>query len=540
VTAQDVENGSASLADFALAARDYFANYFQGITTQQQAYVRCAMRQEGSVWRSGLTYLVRLTPDSRVYIHARDMSFSGRRLAPAIYEAILRALGIDPGALTDPAAAPSVFTRAAAGNGGTFNVTDTPGASGYVTAYFTARFQHPAVLLAGFDLGEQHLVPIADEDLDYGDPPVAAEDVADRATLKAFVTAAGQHIIDFLESDDLAAASNARIVMRDPDGPWRHDPVYLAMMERASRQIVFHGGFPDWFEFRRGGIARDIATGELVVEQLVAAAESSPEGGFWLYHFDSPVDDTDSEDIPKLGYARVLTAHLPSPDGRTVPTDFIFNSGFYLTSDSEFVQRILDALDEGQRSILFGMTSPEDEDVVTGDAVNVRAMGAPTDTVHFAYRPFGLPDGPFTYAGAATNRKAVASFGWDTLDLPDDDYELVALYTEDDGYSVVYDSLEVSVDNAGDGGGGAAAPILPGGGRPLDPTLPALVGLMLAWLMFGRAALQTVSHHGLASLLATVNRPTALRAAAISAPSASSVPGSHAACIRLKSCRSSL
>ena len=125
--------------------------------------------------------------------------------------------------------------------------------------------------------------------------------------------------------------------------------------------------------------------------------------------------------------------------------------------------------------------------MVSGDAVAVSVMGAPTDTVHFAHRPAGLAEEPYTYAGAATNRDVMASFTWDTLDLPDDDYEFVALYTEDDGYSVIYDSIEVSVDNVGGGGGGCvAAPVLPGGGGPLDPTLPALVGLVLAWLIRSR------------------------------------------------------
>ena len=81
----------------------------------------------------------------------------------------------------------------------------------------------------------------------------------------------------------------------------------------------------------------------------------------------------------------------------------------------------------------------------------------------------------------------MASFAWNTLDLPDDDYELVALYTEDDGYSVTYDSIEVSVDNVADGGGGCvAAPVLPGGAGPMDPTLPALVGFLLIYLFWGR------------------------------------------------------
>ena len=478
VTAQQVEDGSASLADFVLAARDYYVSQAEPVTDAEQAaaaYVRCRIRQDGSPWQSGSTYLVRLTPDGRVFNHARDMSLSGRQVTPAIYGAILHALGIGPDALTDRAAAQAAFTAAAAGDGGPFNVPHVPGAAGYATVHLRAGSPFPYVMLAGFEVGEPHLVPISEEDIDYGDPPLTAREVVDRATLKAFVTAAMEYAIELLASGDLDAMSIARMALRDANGPWRHGPVYLAMMERASRQILFHAAFPDRFELRRGGISRDAATGELIVEQLIAAAESSPEGGFWLYHFDNPADDTDSADIPKVGYARMFAGgHL------------IINSGFYLSPDSVFVQRILEALDDGQTSIMFGITTPDDGDAVD-DVVDVTAMGAPTDAVHFAYRLAGAADEPFTYLGAATNREAVASFAWDTLNLPDDDYELAALYTEDDGSRVVYDVIEVGVDNVGGGGGGCVAvPVLPGGGGPLDPTLPALVGLVLAWLAFGR------------------------------------------------------
>ena len=332
VTAQQVEDGSASLTDFALAVRDQFVHEFQGITPQQQAYVRCRIRQEGSPWRSGSTYLVRLEPDGRVYTHAQDMALSGRLLSPVIYRAILHALGMDPAALTDSAAVLAAFTTAAAGEGSLFTVPDIPGASGHATAYFSAGLQSPSVSIAGFDLTASHLIPISEEDIEYGDPPITAEDVVDRATLKAFVTAAGAYVIGLLESGDLAAASKARIALRDPNGPWRHGPVYLAMMERASKQILFHGAFPDRFERRQGGISRDAVTGELIVEQLIAAAESGPEGGFWQYHFDNPADDTDSADIPKVGYARIVTATIPVPGGRLISTDLIINSGFYLTT----------------------------------------------------------------------------------------------------------------------------------------------------------------------------------------------------------------
>ena len=335
VTAQQVEDGSASLTDFALAARDQFVSESQGITTvKQMAYFGCIIRQEGSAWRSGSTYLVQLTLDGRVLVHTQDMALSGRLLHPVIYGAILHALGIDPAALTDLAAIQAAFAAAAAGDGGLFDVAGVPGASGYATVYLSVNLRQPIVLLVGFDLSESHLVPISDEAIDYGDPPITARDVVDRATLKAFVTAAGEYVLELLESGDLAVVSKARIAFRDPNGPWRHGPVYLSVMERASRLILFHGGFPDRFEFRQGGISRDIATGELVVDQLIAAAESSPEGGFWEYYFDNPADDLDSADVPKVGYARVFTRHAPLPDGSTVSTDYIINSGFYLSPGS--------------------------------------------------------------------------------------------------------------------------------------------------------------------------------------------------------------
>ena len=140
VSAQEVEDGSASLTDFALAATAQFVNDTQGVTTvRQAAYTGCLIRQEGSPWRSGATYVVQLTPDGRVLIHAKDMSLSGRQLNPAIYGAILRVLGIDPAALANPAAAFSAFSAAAAGAGGPFDVAALPGASGYANVFIIGQ-----------------------------------------------------------------------------------------------------------------------------------------------------------------------------------------------------------------------------------------------------------------------------------------------------------------------------------------------------------------------------------------------------------------
>lgn len=68
----------------------------------------------------------------------------------------------------------------------------------------------------------------------------------------------------------------------------------------------------------------------------------------------------------KVGYARVFTRHGRLPDGTIAPTACIINSGFYLTSDSVFVQRIPEALEDGQPSMMFGISTLEDGGVAAG------------------------------------------------------------------------------------------------------------------------------------------------------------------------------
>ena len=247
VTAQQVEDGSASLMAFALAAR---ASVSQPSMSQaDKTYAACLYRQEGSPWRSGSTYLVSLTPDGRVLGHAANMSLSDGLLDPVIYEAILRALGIDPEVLHDLAAAVAAFTVAIAGNGGPFDVPAIPGAAGYATAYDSALLGSPIVLLAGFKLDHSHLI---DEPIEHIQPAVYAKDVVDRASLKAYLDAAGEYILQ-IQQAGLAAVSKTRLALRDPNGPWRHGSVYLVVVEPETRIILFHGAFPDQLELRQAG-----------------------------------------------------------------------------------------------------------------------------------------------------------------------------------------------------------------------------------------------------------------------------------------------
>ena len=109
-----------------------------------------------------------------------------------------------------------------------------------------------------------------------------------------------------------------------------------------------------------------------------------------------------------------------------------------------FVARLLEALDDGDTSMMI--TTPADEDTVAGSAVAVAAAGAPTEAVHFAYRPDGDTEDAFAYLGAAANTGA-ALYAWDTTAMTDGDYELAALYTEDEGGSVTHHAIGVTLDN---------------------------------------------------------------------------------------------
>ena len=328
VTAQQVKDGSAPLREFGLEARDWFGRRTD--SAELQLYVGCILRQDGSHLHSGSTYLVKLTPDGRVFIHAKNMALSGRLLKPSIYGAILRALEINlAGLQDDPAAIAAAFNEAAGRDGGEFDIPAIRGASGYAAVYYSRNFRFPLVLLAGFDLDESHL---AEEEFDYAIPAVTARDVVDRETLKAFVTQAGAAFLSQQKGGGLVPAIlRARVALRDPDGPWRHGSVYLYILDPASNIVLFHGAFPDLFELRPlVGIARDGVTGELILPKVLAAAMSGPEGGFVEYFYDDPTDDTDSADVPKVGYARQFTGELERADGSTRPVVFIVGSGFYV------------------------------------------------------------------------------------------------------------------------------------------------------------------------------------------------------------------
>ena len=252
-------------------------------------------------------------------------------------------------------------------------------------------------MLAGFDLNETHLVPFDDEDIDYGDPAVTAADVVDRATLKEFVTQAGDHFIELVKTGDPADLSKARTAMRDPNGPWRHGSVYIYVLNLKSKTILFHAAFPDRFENRPlKPTVRDAVTGEFILTQVIEAAKSNPEGGFVEYYFDDPNDDTDSADIPKVGYARKFDRQLPRRDGSTAELSFVVGSGFYGTAPATDAEGGNAVIESALPQVMRAMTAS------TVDAVSGRVERAASDTPPAAELSFG---------GASTLSDAILANG---------------------------------------------------------------------------------------------------------------------------------
>ena len=343
VTAQQVEDGSATLKDFALATRERFGMQLQTAENLGQVlYYGCLFRQEGSYWHSGSTYLVILKADGRVLIHAKNMALSSRLLNPLIYAEILSALGVPSTVLANLVSPDSAIVAQARAD--VFNILSQkpdaafdattpipglrpgiPGASGYAATYWSDFLKGPLVMMAGFELNETHLI---EEEIDHITPAITARDVVDRETLKAFVTAAGEYCLELRKTGNFPGGI-ARIALRDPNGPWRHGSVYLYVLDTTSNIIQIHAAFPNRYELRPLiATVRDAVTGKFILPQVIEAAKSDPEGGFVEYYFDDPTDDTDSADIPKVGYAREFKTKTEI-GGNVIPYNFIIGSGFY-------------------------------------------------------------------------------------------------------------------------------------------------------------------------------------------------------------------
>ncbi|MCE2451632.1 MAG: hypothetical protein J4F48_02065 [Nitrospinae bacterium] len=309
ITAEQVEAGSATLSDFALVAKRYMESVQRG---PELAHNACVVRQDGP-WKSGDTYLVTINTEGRVFFHSDKAALGGRPLKRPVWAAIATATG---------AAALRTTGNFSNPNGGALPAQI---GGGYAVGFRRAGGD-PLILVAGLDIQEAHLDT---ETIDPGDPTVRADEVVDRATLKTFVNEATNYVLTTFRSEGRAAFNQVKSVLRDPNGPWRSGPVYLFIMEPTG-YTIFHGAFPDRFEFRRPtDTLRDQITNRLILPQIIQTARSSEEGGFVQYYFDNPDDPNDDFNTLKVTYARQHVFRVQRPDGTTFEYPLIFGAGIY-------------------------------------------------------------------------------------------------------------------------------------------------------------------------------------------------------------------
>ncbi len=302
VTAEQVENGDATLTDF---VTDYLGYALPLIGSPLAAgYLGCVLTHEGP-WNYGSTYIATMTPRGTLAFHGQDLLLSGGVIDSTMFQKISDAAALVPRL------------------GSTF---EFEGDDGHAAPYFNLDGS-PALLTAGLDIREEHL---EEETFDPGEAPaVRARDVKDRESLKAFVNGALDYLLELYEQEGYDVTLRIRRIFRDTTGYWRHGPTYLFVMDRTG-YTFFHGAFPEKYELQvPTETLRDAVTGELILPQIIEAATSNEEGGFVEYHFDNPDDDTDSADIPKVTFARQYEITFMLPDGTEGSFTAIVGAGIY-------------------------------------------------------------------------------------------------------------------------------------------------------------------------------------------------------------------
>ena len=140
--------------------------------------------------------MIVLTPNGRVAVHGEDVLLSGGLLDSDIFAQIIEA-------------------AKSSELGGPF-MAEAASADGYASGHLGFDGL-PAILVAGFDLQESHLV---EEDIDPGDVlAVTAHDVLERETLKAFVNGTLRYIVGLYREEGRDAFVKIKRILRIPNGP---------------------------------------------------------------------------------------------------------------------------------------------------------------------------------------------------------------------------------------------------------------------------------------------------------------------------------
>ena len=270
-----------------------------------------AFRSEGD-WKDGPVYLVILTPEGVVQVHAADVTFEDKNVldleddrGTKIVRDMLAAADEDGGFVEyywdDPA-------------------VDDDDSHRLAYAVPVAIRGDDFILVGGFHMDLSH---VDSEPNIFELLEVTAQDVKDRASLKAFVEGL-RVLVPIIEEKGYAYLATVQAAIRTEGEDFKHGSIYIFVID-SSGHLIFHGT-ADLSLIGENMIDVEDVNGLKIVQEIIAKAEAG--GGFVKYYWDNPavIGDEDTRS-PKLSYVIPVNVF-----GQT----FIVGAGIYLESDIAF------------------------------------------------------------------------------------------------------------------------------------------------------------------------------------------------------------
>ena len=296
-------------------------------------------REVGGDWNDGSTYLVLLTGDGGVYIHAKN-----RKLEDQDWSDLEDAKGNNVGELFLREEGGFVGYYGEDGNQKESYAFPFTAASVPLTNPFAPEGQE-FVLIGGFDyeppeVGEKaSYEQLSDSyNLRQFNPTTEARYVDTREELKQFVEEAIHFFTGALarggSGDSVAdAAADIDVVLlrrifRLENGPWRHGSTYIYIMDDGGN-VIFNGANRNIEQTNLWDFPPD--SEDKFIQRIIDVASES-DGGFVEYNWNDPEDPNDDPpgggaggSSPKLGYAKAVRINKDDP----MSPVYIFGSGLY-------------------------------------------------------------------------------------------------------------------------------------------------------------------------------------------------------------------
>ena len=284
-----------------------------------------SIREEGD-WKHGNTYLILMSEEGIVLLHADDEQAGDKNLH-ALEDDRGNTVVQDLIAASDTGGDVEYFWDDPAQEG-----DEDTAKIAYATQFSGRTYGNTVVLIGGFYQDVSHVPPPVYDLSLIPSPEVTAAEVADLESLAAFVTVALQAYVTALREHGVERYRDILNVFRAEEGDWRHGSIYLFIFT-TNGYVIFHGA--DRTQEARSVLDAEDINGVKVVQELIEAARAG--GGYVQYNLDDPsVTGDEDTGSPKISYAKSFTTR----NGREI----VVGAGIYgLPALGETVRTEVDA-----------------------------------------------------------------------------------------------------------------------------------------------------------------------------------------------------